>query len=283
MEKRETAKHSFLRSILGNGDWLIAGVGAALVAISIGGVALKPLAAAAQSAVQGSPPPSTSTIIPVAAADGQPPFRERMMRRRAGPPSDTSGEQAAPPPPIDKHLTMDQVRDIVAGQLALSGNPNLKVGKATAKEESVVAVDITTKSGAVAYTREISTKTGLSAKLQKRMDERRAAMTRRGGRMGAEGGREHGVMAQRSHRFAGGMSHNAFERDNDRDLKLSADQAKKLTEARLIMMGNPHLKVGAVKEKDADTITVDIVASDNSLVTTREIDRHTGRPKRARG
>ena len=42
------------------------------------------------------------------------------------------------------------------------------------------------------------------------------------------------------------------------------------------MMGNPHLKVGAVKEKDADTISVDIVAADNSLVT--QIDRPPYRP-----
>ena len=34
----------------------------------------------------------------------------------------------------------------------------------------------------------------------------------------------------------------------DRDLNLTADQVKKLAEARLIMLGNPHLKVGSVKE-----------------------------------
>ena len=39
---------------------------------------------------------------------------------------------------------------------------------------------------------------------------------------------------------------------------------------------NPRLKVGEVKEKDADTITADIVTKDNSLVERFIVDRHTG-------
>jgi hypothetical protein len=65
-----------------------------------------------------------------------------------------------------------------------------------------------------------------------------------------------------------------------RDLNLNADQVKKLAEARLIMSGNPNLKVGAVKEKDKDTYTVDIVAANNSLVVQRDVDKHTGRTER---
>ena len=74
----------------------------------------------------------------------------------------------------------------------------------------------------------------------------------------------------------------ALGADGPRDLKLTTDQAKKLAEARLIELGNSHLKVGAVKEKDADTISVDIVAADNSLVVQREIDRHSGRTRNHR-
>lgn len=166
---------------------------------------------------------------------------------------------------IDKKLTADQVRDIVAGHIAQSGNPNIKVGKVTAKEEGVVAVDIVTKTGALAATREISTKTGRPVNMDKMMG---LMMDGRDG--------PHGQM----------MRHHMKERTDGgthehRDLALTADQAKKLTEARLIMSGNKNLKIGAVKEKDADTITVDIVAaSDNSLVVQRLIDRHTGRPHR---
>ncbi len=40
--------------------------------------------------------------------------------------------------------------------------------------------------------------------------------------------------------------------------------------------GNPNLKVGKVTEKDKQTITVDIVTKDNSLVREFEVDRATG-------
>ena len=77
--------------------------------------------------------------------------------------------------------------------------------------------------------------------------------------------------------FLGAM---AFGRDG-RDLNLSVDQVKKLADAALIMAGNPRLKVGAVKAKDADTVSVDIETVDNALVFHREVDRHTGRVHRA--
>jgi hypothetical protein len=66
----------------------------------------------------------------------------------------------------------------------------------------------------------------------------------------------------------------------ERNLKLTADQAKKLAEAYVILTGNPRLKVGAVKEKDGNTIGVDIVTVDNALVVHRDIDRQTGRVTR---
>ncbi len=75
----------------------------------------------------------------------------------------------------------------------------------------------------------------------------------------------------------------ASNRGPGHDLNLSTAQAKTLVEAGLVKSGNTRLKVGAVKEKDADTITVDIVTTDNSLVTRREIDRRTGRISRAQG
>ena len=197
-------------------------------------------------------------------------FRERMQER---------GQENGPARPmIDKHLTTDQVRDFVQGRLAMDDNPNLKVGKVTAKEEGIVAVDIVTKTGALVETREISTRTGLPAKLEARLEERRGHGGP--GMRGPGGPGGPGGMAMRG--GPGGPEHGGPEHGG-KDLALTVDQAKKLAEARLILMGNPHLKVGAVKEKDADTITVDIVAADNSLVATREIDRHNGRPKRFQG
>jgi len=211
-----------------------------------------------------------ATASDAAPEQAAPPPRERMRDRMR----ERMAERRAERADIDRKLTADQVRDIVAGNLAMTGNPNLKVGKVTPKENSVVAVDIVTKTGALVTTREISTKTGRPQRLDAQGD---AVGPRRGA-----GGR----MGMRMSRGAGadlGGDLTLAPNGQRRDLKLTVDQTKKLAEARLIELGNPNLKIGAVKEKDADTITVDIVAQDNSLVVQREIDRHTGRAKRAKG
>jgi len=59
-------------------------------------------------------------------------------------------------------------------------------------------------------------------------------------------------------------------------LNLSTDDVKGRMERWLNWRGNARLKVGEVKEKDADTITADVVTKDNSLVQRFIIDRHTG-------
>ena len=209
-------------------------------------------------------PHSAHAASTPAAADAPQGFRAKMRERVQERMQDRMKEEADKNT-VDKKLTADQVRDIVAGHIAQSGNPNIKVGKVTAKEEGVVAVDVITKTGALVATREISTKTGHPVN----MDEMMGAM------MDGPGGPHGQMMRHHMEERMGGEKH------EHRDLALTADQGKKLAEARLIMLGNKNLKVGAVKEKDADTITVDIVAaSDNSLVVQRLIDRHTGRPQR---
>jgi phage shock protein A len=174
---------------------------------------------------------------------------------------------------MDKKLTTEQVRDIVAGQLAQAGNANLKIGKVQAKADGVVAFEIVTKTGALVNSREISTKTGLPVEMSKRCDNIEAriekASQRREGRGRGRGGRMSEAFALMG-----------TERGPDRDLNLTAAQIKTLAEARLIINGNPNLKVGAVKEKDAETYTVDIVAADNSIVVQREVNKRTGRVDR---
>jgi hypothetical protein len=203
-----------------------------------------------------TPEQSTIALPAVMVAADAPPTDGQVRGHRGFGRGD--GRAAVERPVIDKKLTTDQVRDIVTGRLAQEGNANLKVGKVTAKEDGVASVDIVTKTGALVDTQEISTKTGLSVGQERRFERMRARFAGRGHRpeqaRGAQG--------------------------KTRDLALTADQARKLAEARLILRANPHLKIGAVKEKDADTITVDIVASDNSLVREETIDRHTGRPER---
>jgi hypothetical protein len=151
--------------------------------------------------------------------------------------------------------------------LAQASNPNLKVGKVQTKAEDVVSVQIVTKDGSLVNTRDISTKTGMPVEAAQRCDKIEERIEKASERRGDRGGRRAEGMAL----FGGGPG---------KDLNLSADQVKKLAEARLIMSGNPNLKVGSVKAKDADTYTVDIVTADNSLVLQREIDKHTGRAAR---
>lgn len=64
------------------------------------------------------------------------------------------------------------------------------------------------------------------------------------------------------------------------DKKLTADDAKAIVAGRLAFSGNKRVKVGKATEKDAETVAVEVVTVDNSLVQTVEIDRRTGRPKR---
>ena len=61
-----------------------------------------------------------------------------------------------------------------------------------------------------------------------------------------------------------------------RDLNLSTDNVKNYFERWLTWQGNPRLKVGDVKEKDADTIVADIVTKDNSLVQRFVVSRRNG-------
>ncbi len=65
------------------------------------------------------------------------------------------------------------------------------------------------------------------------------------------------------------------------DRQLGAAEVRDIIEGRLAMRGNKRLKVGDVAEKDADTVTAEIVTVDGSLVQVVEVDRHTGRPRRA--
>lgn len=60
-------------------------------------------------------------------------------------------------------------------------------------------------------------------------------------------------------------------------LNLSVNDVKRYFVQWLTAQGNPHVKLGIVKAKDANTITAEIVTKDkNSLVERYEVNRHTG-------
>ncbi len=61
---------------------------------------------------------------------------------------------------------------------------------------------------------------------------------------------------------------------NQTDLNLTADQVKQYLGQ---MIRNPNLKVGEVKEKDADTIVAEVVTKDkDALVQRLQFNRHNG-------
>lgn len=59
-------------------------------------------------------------------------------------------------------------------------------------------------------------------------------------------------------------------------MNLTANDVKVNFERWLATTGNPNIKVGNVAEKDANTITADIVTKENSLVQQYTVDRRTG-------
>lgn len=62
-----------------------------------------------------------------------------------------------------------------------------------------------------------------------------------------------------------------------RNLDLTVDQVRSNMQRWLAIRDNPHIKVGTVTAKGPDSITVDIVTTDNGgLVQRYEVDRHTG-------
>jgi hypothetical protein len=62
---------------------------------------------------------------------------------------------------------------------------------------------------------------------------------------------------------------------------LTTDDVKAQLDRWLTWRGNSRLKVGDVKDKDADTIVAEIVTKDNSLVQRFNVNRHTGYYDRA--
>jgi len=60
------------------------------------------------------------------------------------------------------------------------------------------------------------------------------------------------------------------------NLNLATDDVKNYLSRWIATQGNSHLKVGDVKEQDADTIVADVDTQDNSLVQRFVVNRHTG-------
>jgi hypothetical protein len=84
---------------------------------------------------------------------------------------------------------------------------------------------------------------------------------------GAMMGYPHGTMMGPGYGYHGPSA-------NQGNLNLSVDDVKTYLQRTI---RNPNLKVGDVKEKDADTITADVVTKEgNSLVQRFDFNRHSG-------
>jgi len=94
------------------------------------------------------------------------------------------------------------------------------------------------------------------------------------GMMGGYGGYGPGWMMHGYGYGPGMMGYGPGNYGNQGDRKLTTDQVKNYLEQ---MIRNPNLKVGDVKEKDADTIVAEIVTKDkDALVQRLDFNRHTG-------
>lgn len=178
---------------------------------------------------------------------------------------------------VDKDLSVDQVRDIVEGRIASMGNSNLKVGDVAETSDDTVLVDIVTQDDSLVQTMEISTRTGRPEGAERHFG--RMMNDRKG--MRGPGKRGEHARGPGRHMRGGDFSSLALAMGpRNRDLDLTVEQARTLAESRLILAGNDRLKVGSVEALDDETIVVEIVTVDDSLVVRREIDRDTGRIER---
>jgi len=93
----------------------------------------------------------------------------------------------------------------------------------------------------------------------------------------------HGQMLGHGQMHGYGPGGNRSDAQGNQNLNLTTDDVKSRMERWLTLRGNPRLQLGEVKEKDADTITADIVTKDNSLVQRFIFDRRTGAVRQDNG
>lgn len=97
------------------------------------------------------------------------------------------------------------------------------------------------------------------------------------GMMGGQGMMGPGMMGPMHGMMMGpGMGWGMMGQPAPANLKLSTADVKTNLERWLSWQGNPRLKLGDVKEKDANTVTADITTTEGALVQRLEVDKRTG-------
>mgnify|MGYP006969369975 CR=1 FL=1 len=93
-----------------------------------------------------------------------------------------------------------------------------------------------------------------------------------------------GMMADQDPGSGAMMGHGGTSLDSGAVARIehfSIEDVRHFFEHRLRRIGNDRLKLGPVTQTNEDTITVDIVTVDDSLVDRLEVDRHSGAIQRA--
>jgi len=68
--------------------------------------------------------------------------------------------------PLRRDLTADEVKHMMEHRVAWAGNPNLKVGTVTEKDDDIIEVEIVTKNGSLVRKIEVDRHTGRMQALQ---------------------------------------------------------------------------------------------------------------------
>lgn len=157
----------------------------------------------------------------------------------------------------DGTVTVAEVKEFIESRHSARGFANFKVGEVTEADENTITAKIVDTNGNVIRTLTFPRKVDPSIANAPGRGAYSPGMIAPNADPGFRMGVGYGLQA---------------------DGEITVDEIKGLLERRITMWNNPNLKVGAVTEKDENTITAEIVTKDGSLVQSMEFDRKTGRP-----
>ena len=170
---------------------------------------------------------------------------------------------------INKEFTADEVRTLSEARLIMKGTPHVKVGEVKPTDTGYHVTIVANDNSLI---EELNlAKNGMPLERYEAVQKRRE-MHKNGGRKECAGKgerSEHRAKAgQRGHKGKHGqIGKQMMARE------FTADQIETLSKAKLIMRGNPNLKLGEVTSTDSG-YKVTIVTQDNSLVEERKLARN---------
>lgn len=175
---------------------------------------------------------------------------------------------------MTKEFSAEEVRTLSEARLIMKGNPNVRVDEVESTNTGYNVTIVTQDNSLVEELKLAKNAMPLERfeQMQQRIEprqngERSEHHSKKGDgehseRRAKKGARGHGHKGPR-----GQIGHKVMERE------FSADEITTLTQAKLIMRGNPNVKVGTVSNTDTG-YTVTIVTQDDSLVEKREVAKN---------